>query len=262
VAGGDRDEMLAACYRGWKIDVEAGQSSLIIAQDLATVTELNRLARADLVAAGQVATKGLALSDGLVGGVGDVVITRQNNRPLRLSDGQWVRNRHRFVVTATHEDVSMRVRKFDGDGEVVLPPGYVSGHVELGYATSVHAAQGQTVSTAHALVSGAMTREVLYVAATRARESNRLYVDVEPQPAGAEMAHGPGEHFEVRDVLIAVAARKGAERSAHQAMAVAWEKATSFEQLAREHQSLVAAENAPRWQAVLERSGLPTDVLA
>jgi hypothetical protein len=103
---------------------------------------------------------------------------------------------------------------------------------------------------------------VLYVAATRARESNRLYVDVEPQPAGAEMAHGPGEHFEVRDVLIAVAARKGAERSAHQAMAVAWEKATSFEQLAREHQSLVAADSAPRWEAVLERSGLPPDVLA
>jgi hypothetical protein len=107
-----------------------------------------------------------------------------------------------------------------------------------------------------------MTREVLYVAATRARESNRLYVDVEPQPAGAEMAHGPGEVLDARDVLVAIASRQGAERSAHQARAVAWARATSFEQLVREHQSLVAADSAPRWEAVLERSGLPADVLA
>ncbi|MGO9658033.1 MAG: AAA family ATPase [Acidimicrobiales bacterium] len=194
VAGGDRDEMLAACYRGWKADVEAGQD--------------------------------------------------------------------RFVVTATDQDGSMTVRRLDGEGQVVLPAGYVAGHVELGYATSAHGAQGQTVGTAHALVSSAMTREALYVAATRARESNRLYVDVEPQPPGAEMDHGRPEVLDARDVLVAIAARKGAERSAHQARAVAWEKATSFEQLVREHQSLVAADSAPRWEAVLERSGLPADVLA
>ncbi len=262
VTGGDRDEMLAACYRGWKTDVDAGRSSLMIAQDLATVTELNRLARADRVATGQVAGDGLALSDGLVGGVGDVVVTRQNDRALRLSDGEWVRNRDRFVVVSTHQDGAMTVRRLDGDGHVVLPPAYVAAHVELGYATSAHAAQGQTVGTAHALVSPAMTREVLYVAATRARESNRLYVDVEPQPAGEEMAHGPGEALDARDVLVTIASRKGAERSAHQARAGARERATSFEQLVREHQSLVAADSAPRWEAVLQRSGLPADVLA
>jgi hypothetical protein len=76
------------------------------------------------------------LSDGLVGGVGDVVVTRKNDRALRLSDGEWVRNRESFVVTATHDDGSMTVRKLDGDSQVVLPAGYVSGHVELGYAAS------------------------------------------------------------------------------------------------------------------------------
>ena len=76
------------------------------------------------------------------------------------------------------------------------------------------------------------------------------------------MAHGPGEVLDAREVLVAIAARKGAERSAHQAMAAAWGKATSFEQLVREHQSLVAADSAPRWEAVPERSGLPPDVLA
>ena len=262
VAGGSREEMLAACYQGWKTDVEAGQSSLMIAQDLASVTELNRLARADRVAAGHVASQGLDLSDGLVGGVGDVVVTRKNDRALRVSDGEWVRNRDRFVVVGTHPGGSMTVRRLEGDGQVALPSGYVAAQVELGYATSAHAAQGQTVSTAHALVSGAMTREVLYVAATRARESNRLYVDVEPEPAGADVAHGPGEVLEARDVLVAIADRRGAERSAHQAMASAWERATSFEQLVAEHQSLVAAEAAHHFGAVLDRSGLPADVLA
>ena len=52
VVEGDRDEMLAACYEGWKADVEAGKSSLMVAQDNATVAELNRLARAGRVAAG------------------------------------------------------------------------------------------------------------------------------------------------------------------------------------------------------------------
>ncbi len=62
--------------------------------------------------------------------------------------------------------------------------------------------------------------------------------------------------------VVAIAARRGAERSAHQAMAVAWERATSFEQLVAEHQSLVAAEAAQHFGAVLDRSGLPADVLA
>ncbi len=75
----------------------------------------------------------------------------------------------------------------------LLPAGYVAEHVELGYAGAVFSAQGRTVDTAHALVGLGMTREDLYVAATRAREAKRLYVDVEPDPAGADMAHGETE---------------------------------------------------------------------
>jgi hypothetical protein len=61
VAEGNRDEMLAACFAAWKADVEAGKSSLILAGDNATVTELNRLARAGRVAPGQVTEQGLPL---------------------------------------------------------------------------------------------------------------------------------------------------------------------------------------------------------
>ena len=195
VSEGDKAEVLAACYEAWKADTEAGKSSLMVAHDNETVRELNRLARADRVAAGQVTEDGLALADGSSAAAGDVVVARRNDRHLRLSDGEWVRNRDRFVVTATHEDGSMTVQALGRSGEVVLPAGYVSEHVELGYAATVWSAQGQTVGTAHAIVGVGMTREALYVAATRGRDSNRLYVDVEPEPANAGMAHGPTERL-------------------------------------------------------------------
>jgi hypothetical protein len=262
VVEGNREDMLAACYGAWKADVEAGKSSLMLAVDNATVAELNRLARAERVAAGMVADDGLALSDGSVAGVGDVVVARCNDRHLRLADGEWVRNRDRFVVTATHQDGAMTVRAIDRDGEVLLPAGYVAEHVELGYAGTVFSAQGRTVATAHALVGVGMTREALYVAATRAREANRLYVDVEPEPAGAEMAHGQAERLSAREVLVAVASRRGADLSAHQTMASEWARAESFDQLVREHQSLVAAAMAQRWESALDAAGLSGDMLA
>ena len=73
-----------------------------------------------------------------------------------------------------------------GDARVprvtVLPPDYVSEHVELGYATTAHRAQGRTVDTAHAYLSAATVRESLYVMATRGRETNKLYVDTTYDP--------------------------------------------------------------------------------
>ncbi len=88
----------------------------------------------------------------------------------------------------------MAVRRLDGTGEVVLPADYVAQHVELAYATTAHRAQGRTVDTAHALVSPTTTREVLYVAATRGREENRLYVDtgLRPRPAHLPRRAWPG----------------------------------------------------------------------
>jgi ATP-dependent exoDNAse (exonuclease V) alpha subunit len=238
VLEGDRAEVLVACYEAWKADVEAGKSSLMVAHDNETVRELNRLARAERVAAGQVVAEGLGLADGSVAGVGDVVVARRNDRHIRLSDGEWVRNRDRFVVTATYEDGAMAVRALDRGGEAVLPASYMSEHVELGYATSAWSAQGRTVATAHAVVGVGMTREALYVAATRGRESNRLYVDVEPEPANADMAEAPAGRLAAREVLCAVASRRVADVSAHETMASEWARAESFEQLVKEHQSV------------------------
>ena len=127
VSAGDRDEVLVSCYEGWKSDVDAGKASLMIAQDNEMVGELNRLARAGRVASGEVAGQGLVLADGTVAGVGDVVAARKNDRRLVVPGGGWVRDRDRFVVTATNDDGSMAVRPIDGEGEVLVPAAYVAG---------------------------------------------------------------------------------------------------------------------------------------
>ena len=55
----------------------------MIAGDLGTVSELNARARADRVAAGAGGTSdGLDVAGGGTAGVGDQVVTRQNNRRL------------------------------------------------------------------------------------------------------------------------------------------------------------------------------------
>ena len=61
---------------------------------------------------------------------------------------------------------------------------------------------------------------------------------------------------------MAVASRRGADLSAHQTMAAEWARADSFDQLVKEHQSLVAAAMAQRWESALHGAGVSGDVLA
>ena len=148
IASGTRDEMLDALYGAWKDDIEAGALSLMIAGDLVTVSELNARARADRVTAGHVTRDGVTLAGGGIAGVGDQVVTRQNDR--RLSTGRrWVRNGDAWTVTGIDPDGSMIVGRLEGGSQVVLPPAYVAEHVELGYASTAHRARRVAPSTPH-----------------------------------------------------------------------------------------------------------------
>jgi ATP-dependent exoDNAse (exonuclease V) alpha subunit len=176
VVGGSRDEMLDALYGAWKHDTEEGKTSLMIAGDLGTVGELNARAQADRMAAGRVSGDRVAVAGGAMAGIGDQVVTRQNNR--RMATGKrWVRNGDQWSVTGSHGDGSLTLQRLRGTAKVHLPADYVREHVELAYASTAHRAQGRTVDTAHAMVGPTTTREVLYVSATRGKEANRLYVD-------------------------------------------------------------------------------------
>ncbi|MDA8063542.1 MAG: helicase C-terminal domain-containing protein, partial [Actinomycetota bacterium] len=148
-----------------------------------------------------------------------------------------------------------------GRGEVVLPADYVAEHVELAYATTAHRAQGRTVDTAHAMVSPTTTREVLYVAATRGRQSNSLYVDTAYDPDPATSHDEMVESQSARDVLTGVLQNEGTDISAHETLRRAQHQAEDFTALAGEYQTLARVAQAERWDALVDRCGLNHDQL-
>ncbi|MHB8290174.1 MAG: MobF family relaxase, partial [Acidimicrobiales bacterium] len=174
-----------------------------------------------------------------------------NDRRL-LTGHHWVKNGDRWTVQATHADGSMTVTRLGSHGAVVLPAGYVTEHVELAYATTAHRAQGRTVDTSHSMVGPTTTREVLYVSATRGRESNRIYVDTHYDPDPATSHDGVVAPQTVESVLTGVLRNEGADLSAHQAIVQEEYRAESIPAIAAEYITISREAQADRWDALLE----------
>lgn len=266
IVGGDDDAMADAAYAAWRRDREAGLASVLIADSSDTVVTLNRRARAALVLAGVVdASAEVALHDGTAASVGDVVVTRQNDRRLRAGR-DWVRDGTRWTVTGLRRDGSLVVRQASRSrgGTVVLPASYVAAHVELGYAVTAYRAQGTTTDTAHALVEPATTRENLYVAMTRGRASNAAYVALNrPDDDHASSHPGDSDEATARSVLAGVLAHVGVEPSATETIAAEQETWGSIAQLAAEHEPIASVAQHDRWVALVRASGLsPADAEA
>lgn len=92
---------------------------------------------------------------------------------------------------------------------MLLAGDYTAAHVELGYATTAHRAQGATVDTSHAIVTTAMTRETLYVAMTRGRYANHAYTITDTPGREAHQQHQPATARQIlTDVLHRCASRR------------------------------------------------------
>lgn len=172
-----------------------------------------------------------------------------------------MKNGDTWLVTAVTADGGVTVQRPGGGPAVWLPAVYVAEHVELGYATTAHRAQGATVDTAHAVVaSPGTTREVLYVMLTRAREANHVYVATDRE---VEYLTGFTDETPTgRGVLLAALANPGAAVSAHEAADDEHESAASIRTLAAEYETLAAIAQAPRWAAALASAGLSEAAVA
>lgn len=179
IVAGDSDAMIEDVFRGYSADVNAGKQSIMIASTNETVTKLNDLAQAHAIEHGQVSTGAgaVALHNSSRAHVGDTIVTRKNARRLIVNSGQdFVKNGDLWRVTDLHNDGRITAQHIQHGGKVTLPAHYVEQSVELGYAATIHRAQGSTVDTAHALVDASTDRAGAYVALTRGRENNALYV--------------------------------------------------------------------------------------
>ena len=161
----------------WAADRAAGLDSIMLAATRELVADLNHSARTHRLG-GTAAGREVQLADGNLAGIGDVIITRRNDRRLRLSASDWVKNGDRWTISHIGQHGDLSVRHNRSHLTARLPFGYVGESVELGYATTIHAAQGVTADTTHGLVTGQESRQQLYTMLTRGRISNHLYLQV------------------------------------------------------------------------------------
>lgn len=181
VVAGESDVMVEQVFTAWRDDTTAGKQSIMIASTNETVGKLNDLAQAHAMERGHVRPEhgSVRLHNEARAHVGDVVVTRKNARRLTVNSGQdFVKNGDLWRVTQVHDNGAMTVQHLEHGGKVTLPAAYAAQSVELGYAATIHRAQGATVDTAHALVDSSTDRAGAYVALTRGRESNTLYVSL------------------------------------------------------------------------------------
>jgi ATP-dependent exoDNAse (exonuclease V) alpha subunit len=173
-------EAQVALVVSWAAAFGQGSDAIMLAVARQEVAVLNELARAELRRSGRLgpdviesASRGFAL--------GDRVVCLRNDRRLEVLNGMTGEVARPFgagLIVST------------GDGERFLPASYLeAGHLDHGYALTVHKVQGLTVEQAYVLGTEALTKEAGYVALSRARDRSELFVPLEN--GSDEAGHDP-----------------------------------------------------------------------
>ena len=213
---GDLSTVSDAAYTAWAADRTAGRDSVMLAPTRELVAALNARARTDRLAASDTPPgEQVQLADGSCASAGDTLITRRNDRTLAISATDWVKNGDQWTVEVVLTGGALQVTHLATGRRLTLPAGYVRAHVALGYASTVHGAQGVTADVCHTVATGAESRQLLYVAMTRGRTGNHVYLTT---------AGDGDEHSVITpdallpptavDIVSRVLARDGAQTSA------------------------------------------------
>jgi conjugative relaxase-like TrwC/TraI family protein len=175
---GDLATLTENLFDAWRADRSRGLDSIMLAPTRDLVAELNRRARVHRLACAPASGPAVILADGNRATAGELIITRTNNRRLRTSATHWVKNGDRWTVLAADRDGGLWVKHRRSGRSIQLPASYVRASVELGYAITIHSAQGITADTMHGLITGRESRQQLYTMCTRARLSNHIYLQL------------------------------------------------------------------------------------
>jgi DNA primase catalytic core len=213
---GDLSTITEHIFAAWQHDRSKGLDSIMLAPTRELVARLNLKARTHRLADTKSnADAEVSLADGNRASVGELIITRRNDRQLRLTATDWVKNGDRWFVQAISDGGDLDVQHLRNRRRVRLPAAYVQTSAELGFATTVHAAQGLSVDTMHGLATGDESRQQLYTMLSRGRVANHLYL----QAVGDGDPHSILWPETVRqstptDLLEQILARDDAARSA------------------------------------------------
>ncbi|HEX4812219.1 MAG TPA: MobF family relaxase [Nonomuraea sp.] len=157
-------------------DADAGRV-VMLAVRRADVTDLNDATRARLLADGRLGPDAVTAGQGDAQReyrAGDRVLVTRNDHRLGLLNGT------RATVTAVNPKRRTLTLAAEDNQQVTVPADWAARHLDHGYAMTCHKAQGATVETALLYGAGALTREAGYVALSRGRVANHLYVPDDP----------------------------------------------------------------------------------
>ena len=199
IIGGDPEQMMDAAAATYVALSADGTGVLLMAADHALRRELSRRIRDDLMELGIVAAgPAVRIADGAQASAGDLIICTRNDHTVQagqpgrtLANGDLLRieavtRRGLIVRRALDADPQTGQRRWTGRAFVYA--NYAG--AELGYAVTDHAAQGRTVHTGLAVITGTEDRQHAYPALTRGTDVNLAYVFT-TSPKRADPAPGP-----------------------------------------------------------------------
>jgi hypothetical protein len=206
IVGRDAAETRSRLVADWWEASREGTAVMIAARK-ADVTDLNDKARVILKAEGILDKIQLTIS-GRSFAAGDEVMTLRNDRRLGVINGS------RGVIESVDAGAGQLEVRLHNESLVTLSTDYLqAGHVTHAYAITGHKAQGMTTDRALVLGDESLYREWGYVAMSRGREENRLYV-VMGDGCGREEVGGAVERPYAVDELV-----RSLERSRAKSMA-------------------------------------------
>jgi exodeoxyribonuclease V alpha subunit len=181
----DEAALQASLAKAAVASFRGGEAVAVVADTRDQTAALNAAIRDQLVADHHVDdSRVVTTRTGQRIGAGDRIATRRNDHQLGVA------NRDSWTVTAVDQRGGLSVTPDDvtsagaaevdvtpaGAGDRLLPARYVTDHVELAYASTVHGVQGDTVTSAHVVVGEHTGAASAYVGMTRGRRSNTAHL--------------------------------------------------------------------------------------
>ena len=189
IRGAPPEQAMDQAVHAYVASYLTGRDVLLMATDWVRCRELSARIRDDLIHLGLVdATQAVRIAEGARASAGDLIICRRNDHRLEAGEpGRTLANGDILRIEAITGSGLMVRRLLEADpatgqrrftDRAFCYAGYQS--CDLAYAITGHSAQGATVHTGIALVTGNEDRHWLYPAMTRGTDANLAFVFTTP----------------------------------------------------------------------------------